>query len=209
MTDRNTRRLRRWKICESCRFHYRNLNPNGNRCTYFDQVHLLRTPPCRELQSKYFVEETKFPINETYLAVLKKKREEFPKDYFEVITLTVGSPLAPDNRLLNDVKFLQKQFELMKVPKEWARWMAWDNSDYENRYRKQLQDDPEAQERIQFLIKKILSGQPVWIVCYEKYPPCHRFVLWDILQTQLNHADMVVIPKEKPSNLTLDYFIKR
>jgi hypothetical protein len=214
MTDRNTRRIRRWEICESCRFHYRNLNPNGNRCEYFDQVHLLRNPPCSKLKSKFFNEESRLALKETYLAVLKKKRDLFPDDYFEVITLTAGSVLAPSDRLLNDVKFLQKQFETMKVPNEWARWMAWDNSDYENRYRQQLKDDPEAQERIKTLIKKMVDGQSVWVVCYEKYPPCHRFVLWDILRASCASIHDYVseylgldTPKHSPAT-TLDDFMR-
>jgi hypothetical protein len=181
---------------------------NENKCPHYDQLNFDRDPPCKEHISKFFENTSIFPIKETYLAVRKKKRAEFPQDHFETITLTAGSVLAPDPPLLNDVKFLQKEFEKKGLPKEWARWAAWDASDYTTKYLDQINEDEEAQERIYELIQKILNGEAVWLVCYEKFPPCHRFVLWRYIRGKISLIDMEIALETKTPRKTLDDFMR-
>lgn len=92
---------------------------------------------------------------EGYLANLKK----YPKDEIKIyVTRTAGSILAPSWELLND-------FKSGKI--DWVR--------YERRYINEMAN-PKA-IRTMLKIKSLSEKTNVRLICYEKNPPCHRFIL--------------------------------
>lgn len=119
----------------------------------------------------------------TYLAIKQRMETRHPAAIFCVITQRGGySALAPSKKLLNDVRRLCKEYEGRGLPKDQARWDAWFDSEYEERYLKQIETNPLAQERIQEIRGFLQDGKDVFLVCYEKEPPCHRFLLQKYLR---------------------------
>ena len=100
-------------------------------------------------------------LKETYLA----KWKEIPKHAKGIaITRTAKSILAPSEMLLKDWKNGR---------------ISW--SEYEARYRKEILTNQIALKRMRE-IKKMSESQDVYLVCYEKRPPCHRFILSDMIK---------------------------
>ena len=100
-------------------------------------------------------------LKETYLARWK----EIPKDAKGIaVTRTAKSLLAPSQALLKDWK---------------TGKISW--SDYETRYRKEMLGSPRVMEYLGD-IKRQAETMDIYLVCYEKKPPCHRFLLLDILE---------------------------
>lgn len=95
---------------------------------------------------------------ECYLAVLDQFKQKHPEAHFEVITRTAGSPLSPTWELLNT-----------------AKDEKWPMDEYYAALGKQFNQDIQARERLNYLIKLVKSGKNVFLVCYEKDPSkCHR-----------------------------------
>lgn len=92
---------------------------------------------------------------EGYLANLKN----YPKDEIKIyVTRTTGSILAPSWELLND-------YQSGKI--DWTG--------YERRYINEMAN-PKA-IRTMLKIKSLSEKTNVRLICYEKNPPCHRFIL--------------------------------
>lgn len=101
-------------------------------------------------------------IRETYLAILKRMREEHPEAEFIVVTATAKHILAPPWGLVKRVK---------KIP--------WD--EYERLYIKWIQSKPGALQELR-RIKWLSKMKDVYLVCYEKEFPCHRFILMQMIK---------------------------
>ena len=100
-------------------------------------------------------------LKETYLA----KWKEIPKHAKGIaITRTAKSILAPSETLLKDWKNSR---------------ITW--SEYEVRYRKEILENQIALNRMRE-IKKMSESQDIYLVCYEKGPPCHRFILSEMIK---------------------------
>jgi len=85
--------------------------------------------------------------------------------------------LAPSKRLLEDYKELEKRHD---------RETAWEKTDYEHRFRAEIKNNLEAGlqiERIAFLTA--FFEEDFRLICYEKDSPCHRFVLKDIIENEI------------------------
>lgn len=85
-----------------------------------------------------------------------------------VITRTAHSPLSPSYLLLKDWK---------------VGIIEWD--EYEKRYTAEISGSENAEFALNEIINLILNGNTVWLVCYEKNPPCHRFILQDIIRNRI------------------------
>lgn len=98
-------------------------------------------------------------IKETYLANLKN----IPKD---AIRIRVARPsiLAPSKLLLNDWK---------------AGRITWE--EYYRRYVNQIRNDHDALQMLEH-IRRQARTRDVYLYCYEKKPPCHRFILLEMLR---------------------------
>jgi uncharacterized protein YeaO (DUF488 family) len=105
-------------------------------------------------------------IRESYLANMKN----LPSNALKiVVTATSKSPLAPS-------------WALIKAWKAQPRSLNW--QEYQKRYRKEINDNPEALKLLQ-KIKTISQHKDVYLICYEKQFPCHRFILLNMLQKAL------------------------
>jgi len=69
--------------------------------------------------------------------------------------------------------------ELLKDYKE--NRIDW--KEYEKRFREEILNNPKAIEKLKE-IKELSKKNDVYLVCYEKNPPCHRFILLDILKSK-------------------------
>ena len=100
-------------------------------------------------------------IKESYLANLKN----LPKDAVKmVVTRTARSPLSPSWGLLRGYK---------------SGEISW--TDFEASFRREIEERPEAQRMLDE-IRRLGQHCNVYLICYEKNPPCHRFILLDILK---------------------------
>ena len=98
-------------------------------------------------------------LKETYLANITKIK-------FPDLRVRVARPseLAPSKELLADWK---------------DRRINW--SEFEARFRKQILSNPEALKLLRE-IKELATKTDVYLYCYEKHPPCHRFILIDLIR---------------------------
>lgn len=100
-------------------------------------------------------------IKESYLGNWREWKQA--EGHKEIITRTAKSVLAPSKELLDDWK---------------NKKINWD--EYSERYKKEILN-PIAQKRIRELIA-MSKKQDVWLICYEKEPPCHRFILMEVIK---------------------------
>ena len=73
--------------------------------------------------------------------------------------------LAPSQELLDDWK---------------TGGLGWEA--YESRYRKEIEESAQARRDIAWIGIKDCQGQTMRLMCWEKSPPCHRFILLDIVR---------------------------
>ncbi|MCW4041336.1 MAG: DUF488 domain-containing protein [Candidatus Bathyarchaeota archaeon] len=102
-------------------------------------------------------------IRESYLANMRRLP---PNALKIVVTATSKSPLAPS-------------WSLIKSWNARPRLLSWQK--YQKRYRREISENPEALKLLQ-KIKTISQHRDVYLICYEKQFPCHRFILLDMIQ---------------------------
>jgi uncharacterized protein YeaO (DUF488 family) len=56
--------------------------------------------------------------------------------------------------------------------------ITWDA--FETRFRKEIQGNPTAVAEL-YRLKELSKTNDVYLICYEKTPPCHRFILMDLI----------------------------
>ena len=74
--------------------------------------------------------------------------------------------LAPSQDLLDDYKTGALDWEI-----------------YEKRYRAEIESREQARKDIAWIGIKDCQGETIRLMCWEKTPPCHRFILLDIIQS--------------------------
>lgn len=72
--------------------------------------------------------------------------------------------------------FLGPSIELLKDWKDGK--ISW--TEYERRYVEEMKN-PKAIEKIREIVR-IAEAKPIRLMCYEKNPPCHRFILKEIIE---------------------------
>jgi len=117
-------------------------------------------------------------LKETCLSNVKKIAKEEPDAEFVFV---FKPPLKPNDHLLRDYQYWKSRFA-MGEPEPVAREKAMRASHYEARYRRQILNDPKALDLLRSIYYKSLE-KDVYLVCYEKRAPCHRFILLDIIRT--------------------------
>jgi len=97
-------------------------------------------------------------IKESYISMWNK----LPKD---VIKVRVARPsvLSASEGLLHDYKNGR---------------ITW--REFEARFRKEIQSNPKAMAELKRL-KELAAKKDVYLICYEKNYPCHRFILMDLI----------------------------
>lgn len=99
------------------------------------------------------------PIVEGYIAVWNK----YPPDEIK-IRVARPSVLGPSKALFEDMKAGRITL-----------------AQFEERFVEEIESNPQAQEKLDE-IQKLAKKQVVRLLCYEKNPPCHRFILIDMLR---------------------------
>jgi len=97
-------------------------------------------------------------LKETYLANLVRVPVEAKR-----IRVARPSILAPSKRLLADWK---------------TKKITW--PEYALRFRKEMLSNPDAVKYMR-AIKELSTKVDVYLCCYEKSPPCHRFILIELI----------------------------
>lgn len=91
---------------------------------------------------------------------------KYPKDEIK-IRVARPSVLSPSKHLFKDIKDGEIDLDT-----------------YEIRFRKEIFDNPKALAKIDEIKTLLSNGKNVRLICYEKNPPCHRFLLIDIIKTK-------------------------
>jgi len=99
-------------------------------------------------------------LKEGYIGNWRK----YPKDEVK-IRVARPSVLAPSKELL-------KNWKEGKID-----WGA-----YEKHFRREILSSPKAVAKLKE-IKKLAEEKDVRLICYEKNPPCHRFILIDLINS--------------------------
>ncbi len=94
--------------------------------------------------------------------------------------------LAPSKDLFDDFSRFKQEFKKHQDAHSDAYWYAWDKSDYEQRFTKQILSDLRAMARLVSLAEEA-KDKDVYLICYEgEDKPCHRKLLLKIAKEHLN-----------------------
>jgi hypothetical protein len=135
---------------------------------------------------------------DTYVAALQHDLVELPEGTRRVGVVRSPTPwfhgvvdenrpaLGPPADFLEEFKRREASFKLDGMCEEGAHNAAWEELDFEARYREHLTTD-EAQAAMDDLLDRLHSGEDVSLVCFENTDQkrCHRTILREEL------ADMV------------------
>jgi uncharacterized protein YeaO (DUF488 family) len=118
----------------------------------------------------------RYMLKETYVAKLKT----LPKD---VIKIEVGHPsvFAPSETLLSEFNEIKSRLMKKGMVEPEARKRAWKQTDFEKRFRKEIESKPEVIDRLKE-IKMLSEKKDVYLYCYCGKIPCHRFILIDMIE---------------------------
>ena len=130
-------------------------------------------------------------LRQTYLALKAK----LPKDAKTVLVMRGrgNDELAPSKKLLDDFNLLKKQFTKGLDGYQDPYRYAWDKSQYEERFRKEMLNNPTAMNRLATLAEES-RNKDIFLICYEgEDKPCHRTLLLRIAKEYFN-ADIDFAP---------------
>ncbi|MHA1288103.1 MAG: DUF488 family protein, N3 subclade [Candidatus Thorarchaeota archaeon] len=111
------------------------------------------------IETGYFAKIKEYPETDWLLCVARK----YPW-FVKQGRMTHMMELAPSDELLNDLK---------------NNKITWE--EYEQRYREELENSDWAKHSISWIGLKHAQGETMRLLCWEKEPPCHRFILKDII----------------------------
>jgi len=126
-------------------------------------------------------------LKETYFAVVAKVKKANPNAVFYAAALKMPffvdktlfkahlTVLAPTPELLKEFKTIEDAV---------GSKTAWVTSNYEQRFRSQILNDLNALAKLKELCIEAME-KDVYLVCWEKNYPCHRFLLLDLAREKL------------------------
>jgi|GEM_PF-2142029 len=115
-------------------------------------------------------------LKESYAAQLKT----LPTD---AIKIAVGYPsiFSPSDTLLKQFNEIKSTLMKKGMAEPEARKRAWEQTDFEKRYRKEITSKPDVMNKLKE-IKMLAERNDVFLYCYCGKKPCHRFLLMDLIQ---------------------------
>jgi len=115
-------------------------------------------------------------LKESYVAKLKT----LPK---KAIKIEVGYPsvFAPSETLIREFNEIKSMLMKKGIAEPEARKRAWKKTNFENRFRKEIELKPEVINKLKE-IKKLAEDKDVYLYCYCGKYPCHRFILMDMIK---------------------------
>jgi uncharacterized protein YeaO (DUF488 family) len=134
-------------------------------------------------------------LDHTYVAALQHDLADVPREATRVGVVRRPTPwfhavvdenvdsVAPPADLLEAFKDRCDDLEMQGLCAEGAHNAAWDELDFEERYREHLANSAGAQEAIAELRSRLAAGEDLVLVCYENTDQkrCHRTVLLEEL----------------------------
>lgn len=94
--------------------------------------------------------------------------------------------LGPPEDLLDETKAAADRLEADGRAETAAHNAAWEETDFEARYREYVQSSESAQEALDDLAERVRGGEIVVLVCYEgEDKRCHRRLLGEMLETRV------------------------
>lgn len=123
-------------------------------------------------------------ILETHLADLRN----VPPGAKVVLVMRGGGndELAPSVELLEEFKNAASALVATGLDETTAHNKAWEDREYEKRFRRELESRPAAVRRMRGLAREAIAGDIV-LVCYEAPPKkCHRHILRGIIQNMID-----------------------
>ena len=94
--------------------------------------------------------------------------------------------LGPPEALLDETKERQADLDQAGKGETAAHNAAFEETDFAERYRTYLRDDPDARTALEALADRVRAGEDVAVVCFEADDKaCHRHTLLEVLRTDL------------------------
>jgi uncharacterized protein YeaO (DUF488 family) len=120
-------------------------------------------------------------LRQTYLSLKKALPEG--AEYVLVMRGRGNDELAPSKELLDEFNDWRARFQPGQGF-ETEHDFAWAKSDYERRFRAQIEGNPKSQARLRDLAEQSRT-KDVFLICYEAYDkPCHRKLLLRIAEEE-------------------------
>lgn len=144
------------------------------------------------------------PLHDTYAAALQRDLTDLPAGtrlvgvvrrptrWFSPVVDRNLPALGPPESLLEAFQRRRDDMKMQGLCEEGAHNAAWDEVDFERRYRAHLEDDPAAEAALAELADLLAAGEDVALVCYENTNKkrCHRTVLRNVLEASSADAPM-------------------
>jgi uncharacterized protein YeaO (DUF488 family) len=109
-----------------------------------------------------------------------------PTGWFRALVDENVSAVGPPEPLLDETKRRHEELKLAGMCDEGAHNAAWEETDFEPRYREFLDTDADAQAAVADLLARLRDGEDLVLVCFEgDAKRCHRRVLRERLLARL------------------------
>ncbi|WP_435360850.1 DUF488 family protein, N3 subclade [Haloarchaeobius sp. DFWS5] len=121
--------------------------------------------------------------NETLVGVVRR-----PTRWFSAAVDENVPALGPPADLLDETKTAEEDLKRSGICGEEAHNMAWEQTDFEVRYRQALSEIPETRDAVDSVVSRLRRGENLVLVCYENTAKkrCHRTILADVLRDRLD-----------------------
>ena len=106
-----------------------------------------------------------------------------PPGWFHAAIAENHRELGPPESLLEETKERQEELRMAGMCETGAHNAAFEESDFAERYREYLGEDPDAQAAVETLGDRVRNGEAIALVCFEADDKaCHRHTLLDVLR---------------------------
>lgn len=138
-------------------------------------------------------------VSETYHAALVHDLVELPREairigvvrrptrWFLGIVEENDPDLGPPEELLEEFQKRREDLGMQGMCDEGAHNAAWEECDFETRYREHLDTSAAANAALSRLVDRVADGEQVVLVCYESDAKrCHRHILADEVRERIS-----------------------
>jgi len=140
-------------------------------------------------------------VADTYAAALQHDIADLPADahvvgvvrrptgWFDALVDENVPALGPPESLLSETKERREALQMQGLCEEDAHDAAWDETDFESRYRDHLAGE-KAATAVERLANRVEDGKSVALVCFEgESKRCHRRILDDVVRGRVGDDD--------------------
>ena len=109
-----------------------------------------------------------------------------PTGWFRSVVDANYPELGPPEDLLDETKRVQEEFAIGGMCDEGAHNAAWEETDFEARYRNYVTESGEAAALLDRIAERVRDGETVVLVCFEGTEKrCHRHILVEFLRDRV------------------------